>query len=200
MDKKIYLVRHGRIDYGKERCYIGSTDLPLSKEGKNQARKLKEYFSNIEFEKIYVSPLKRCVETSEIIVEGRRINTICIDAFKEIHLGEWEKKSFEYIKTAFPQQYKDRGEHMDTFVTPGGESFYQLQQRVLPTFNHILSSNNENLVIITHAGVNRVILSYLLEFPLKEVMRLKQPYSCVNKVFWDNRMKRWKYETVTIKE
>lgn len=45
MDKKIYLVRHGQIDCGKEKRYIGTTDLPLSNAGIEQICKLKEYLS-----------------------------------------------------------------------------------------------------------------------------------------------------------
>lgn len=130
MDRKIYLIRHGKIDFGGERCYIGTTDLSLSNDGIEQSKKLKKYFSVIDIEKAYISPLKRCVETSKIILEGRNIDRIFIDGLKEIHLGEWENKSFTHIKSQFPEEYKKRGNHIDTFAPTGGESFYQLQKEL----------------------------------------------------------------------
>lgn len=199
MDRKIYLIRHGKIDFGGERHYIGTTDLSLSNDGIEQAKKLKRYFSVIDIEKAYISPLKRCVETSKIILEGRNIDRIFIDGLKEIHLGEWENKSFDHIKSRFPEEYKKRGNHIDTFAPTGGESFYQLQKRVMPIFEEIIKTTYGNILIIAHAGVNRVILSELFKIPLKEIMKIYQPYGCVNKLFLDNKLKRWRYKTITIR-
>jgi len=199
MDRKIYLLRHGKIDCGEERRYIGITDLPLSNDGIEQAKKLRKFFSGIDIEKAYMSPLKRCVQTSEIVLEGRNIERVLTDEFKEINLGEWENKPFAYIKRHFPEQYKNRGKHIDTFIPPGGESFYKLQKRVTPLFEKIIKSTAGNVLVIAHAGVNRVVISKLLDFPLNEIMKICQPYGCVNELFWDNTNQRWQYETVTIK-
>jgi alpha-ribazole phosphatase len=157
MNRKIYLVRHGRIDIGKEKCYIGFTDLTLSKEGIVQAQKLKSFFSNVDIEKAYVSPLIRCIQTLDIILENRNVERILMKELMEINLGEWEGKSFSYIKRFFPEQFKDRGENIDTFVTPGGESFEQLKKRVIPAFEAIKENSTGNVLIVAHAGVNRVI-------------------------------------------
>ncbi|MFZ5969221.1 MAG: alpha-ribazole phosphatase [Bacillota bacterium] len=197
MDRRIYLVRHGKIDCGEEKRYIGTTDLPLSAAGINQAGKLHDYFSDITIEKVYISPLTRCVQTSEIILGSRNIERVTVEELKEINMGDWEGKSFAYIKSRFPQQYENRGKHIDTFIPPGGESFYQLQQRVMPTFEHIIRrSTAGNILIIAHAGVNRVILSKLLGFPLQEILKVCQPYGCVNELFWDQIHQRWQCKTV----
>ncbi|HOR84925.1 MAG TPA: histidine phosphatase family protein, partial [Bacillota bacterium] len=60
MDRRIYLLRHGEIDCGKEKRYIGITDLPLNNKGRTQAYRLKDYFSNINMGKAFTSPLIRC--------------------------------------------------------------------------------------------------------------------------------------------
>lgn len=196
MDKRIYLVRHGKIDCGEEKRYIGITDLPLSSEGIRQAGKLYDYFSHMALEKVYTSPLMRCVQTSEIIVGSRKIERVVVEELKEMNMGDWEGKSFVYIKSRFPQQYENRGKHIDTFIPPGGESFYQLQQRVMPAFDHIMRRAAGNVLVIAHAGVNRVILSKLLDFPLQEIFNVCQPYGCVNELFWDQTHQRWQCKTV----
>ncbi|MTI57779.1 alpha-ribazole phosphatase [Geosporobacter ferrireducens] len=196
MDKRIYLIRHGKIDVGEEKRYIGITDLPLSSEGINQAGQLSEYFFHISIEKVYVSPLIRCVQTSEIIVGSRNIESVLLEELKEINMGDWEGKSFAYIKNRFPEQYENRGKHIDTFIPPGGESFYQLQQRVMPAFESIIRSTVGNVLVIAHAGVNRVILSNFLGLPLQEILNVYQPYGCVNELFWDQTYQRWQCKTV----
>ena len=196
MGKKIYLIRHGEIDCGKGKSYIGVTDLPLNDEGRAQAYRLKAYFSNIHIEKAYVSPLIRCVQTSKIILGNKNIKGIRVDALREINMGEWECKSFNYIKSRFPAQYEKRGKHMDCFIPPGGESFEQLQKRVMPAFDEIAGSSDGNILITAHAGVNRVIISRLMAFPLKDIMNLPQPYGCVNIFFMDKTHQSWNYEIV----
>ena len=161
-----------------------------------QADRLKAYFSDIKIDKAYTSPLLRCVQTSEIILEGKTIEAIRVDELQEINLGKWEGKSFDYIKDRFPDQYKKRGMNIDCFIPPGGESFKQLQERVMPVFDEIIRSSDGNILIVAHAGVNRVIISKLMSFPLKDIMSLPQPYGCVNILFMDKTRQNWNYDTV----
>lgn len=201
MDRKIYLVRHGKIDCGEKKCYIGgSTDLPLSHEGFEQAGKLKEFFLTIDFEKAFVSPLKRCIQTSEIILREKKIESTVIEDFREINMGAWEGKSFEYIKKHFPKEFEERGSHIDTFTPPLGESFENLQKRVMPVFENILNITSGNILIVAHAGVNRVILSKILGLQLSELLHVKQPYGCINELFWDNLQQKWQWETINVND
>jgi len=194
MDRKIFLVRHGQIDYGNEKRYIGITDLPLSNAGIGQATRLKEYFSDIDIEKVFTSPLKRCMQTAEILLEGSRISREVIDELQEINMGEWENRTIDYIKDHFREMYEKRGANIDTFIPPGGESFKQLQKRVMPAFESIVENNAGNILIISHAGVNRVILSQLLDFPLQDIFKISQPYGCINQLSWDTACPGWQWK------
>lgn len=191
MNRKIYLVRHGKIDIGKEKRYIGVTDLPLSIEGIIQSQQLKKFFSNIYIEKAYISPLKRCIQTANIILANRNIEKQLIEEFMEINMGQWEGKSFRYIKNFFPEEFKKRGENIDTFVPVGGESFQQLQKRVVPVLEDIIKKYIGNILIIAHAGVNRVILSNILSIPLYDIFKINQEYGCVNELSWDEKHSSW---------
>ncbi len=190
MAKSIYLVRHGEIE-GDIRSYIGSTDVLLSKRGIVQAEYLKEYFSGKNIGRAYVSPLSRCIQTLEIILQGSSMENIIVENFKEINLGSWEGRPFDYIKRHFPEEYQRRGLHIDSFIPPEGESFYQLQQRVIPAFDAIANATAGNILIVAHAGVNRVILSKLLGMSLRRILDISQPYGCINELTWDEANKLW---------
>lgn len=194
MNKKIYLVRHGKVDTGNEKCYIGITDLPLSKEGIIQVQKLKKFFSNIDIEKAYISPLTRCIQTSDAILENRNVEKTLVKEFTEINMGQWEGKSFNYIKNYFPEQFRIRGENIDTFLPPEGESFEQLKKRVIPAFEAIANKDLGHVLIVAHAGVNRVILSNLLSIPMRDIFKIKQPYGCINEFSWNNEHKKWQWK------
>lgn len=194
MSRSIYLVRHGKIDAGEEKRYIGVTDLPLSAEGVKQAQKLKKFFHSINIEKAYVSPLVRCVQTADIIFENRDIERILVKEFTEINMGQWEGKTFKYIKSYFSEQFKKRGENIDTFVPPGGESFKQLRDRVIPVYENIVENSVGNIIIISHAGVNRIILSNLLSMPIKNIFQIDQTYGCIDEICYDDKYEKcqWK--------
>jgi probable phosphoglycerate mutase len=204
MNKKIYLIRHGKIDTGNEKRYVGITDLLLNNEGVEQANFLKSYFSHIPIDKVYTSPLKRCLQTSKIICEEKNQDYIIVEELREINMGIWENKPIEHIKKDFPQLYEERGKNLEYFIPPEGESFHQLANRVLLAFDNIVKNkcesnelshlpigagengthrgNYENIIIVAHAGVNRVILSQILGYSMQDIFSIEQPYGCVNEL------------------
>lgn len=195
MEKEIYLVRHGKIEWQNEKAYIGQTELPLSEEGIRQSAKLKDYFAEIPLYKAYTSPLSRCVDTLDIILDGREIPIIRVDAFKEINMGDWEGRTFSEIKGIYPDAYEKRGLEIDQFAPPKGESFIELQQRVMPAFKKIIrDETSDPILILGHSGVNRVILSAILGFDLKDILKLSLPYASVKRLTYDQEKNNWKCE------
>ncbi|WP_097006897.1 MULTISPECIES: histidine phosphatase family protein [Lacrimispora] len=182
MTKRIYLIRHGKIHTGNEKRYLGITDLPLIREGIDQAEALMEFFQNMAIDFIFTSPLKRCRETAEIISGCSRNGIIEVQEFKEINLGLWENKPMQMIKGSYPDAYEERGKHLLTFQPPGGESFGQLAERVLPAFEHIVKQYSGNIIIIAHAGVNRTILSKIQGISIHDFFLIEQPYGCIYEI------------------
>lgn len=193
MSRKIYLVRHGKIDIGNEKRYIGISDVPLNKEGILQAKKLKEILYSIQLEKAYLSPLVRCVETANIILQNRNVEKVLLKELMEINMGKWEGKTFDYIKSYFPEQFKERGKNIDSFVPECGESFNNVRERVKPVLESIIKNTHGNILIIAHAGVNRVIISTILSLPLKCMFDIEQNYGCINEFSWDIENQKWKW-------
>lgn len=184
MTKRIYLVRHGKIHTGNEKRYLGITDLPLDQEGIMQAEFLKETFKDIPIDFVFTSPLKRCVQTAEILLGGSRHDFIQVKEFTEINLGLWENKPIETIKTNFPAAYEERGKNLLTFKPPEGESFGQLAERVLPAFDRIGKNYSGDIMIMGHAGVNRTILSEIQGISIDDFFLIRQPYGCVYELLW----------------
>ena len=193
--KTVYLVRHGHVQMPDNRkYYLGRTDVLLSAEGKRQAEWLQRFFQDKDIQIIYHSPLKRCMETAQILSEGR-ISCVSVPELMEIDMGSWEMLPMEQVKTQYPEMYQLRGELIDTFCPPGGESFKQCQERTIDAFQELVNGLDENqsVVVVAHAGVNRCILSWLKNQSLKELLTIPQPYACITKL--ELRNERW-----TIKE
>lgn len=189
---QIYLVRHGKIEWEKDKAYIGQLDLPLSTEGQLQSEKLHKYFEAISLDLAFTSPLSRCVNTLNILLGERPVPRLRIDAFKEIDMGEWDGKTFSEIKECCPGVYEQRGRELDIFVPPAGESFIDLQRRVVPAFKKIIKEKPaNNILILAHAGVIRVILADLFGLSIKETFKWTIPYASILDLYHDQSKEKW---------
>lgn len=179
MESIIYLVRHGEIGFGGKRSLVGQIDLPLSEKGRQQAGLLKQALMPPAFERIYCSDLGRSLETARIIAYPEEESIQIVPELREINLGAWDGKEVEEIKRQFPAEWKKREQDLVRYRPPGGESFADLADRVQPVFEGIVARGKGRVLIVGHAGVNRVILAQLLGMPLENLFRLQQDYgSC----------------------
>jgi alpha-ribazole phosphatase len=170
----IFLLRHGQIKGCSEKRYIGKTDIDLDNTGVLQAEYWRNQFSSIKLNTIYSSSLTRSKDTLEIIAENTEI--ITDTALNEINMGTWDGKTFAEIKTGHPEEFKKRGEIIDTFRPPKGESFYDLSCRALPFFENLGNKIQGNILVVTHAGVIRTFLSSILKIELKNLFQIKVSY------------------------
>jgi alpha-ribazole phosphatase len=178
--RRIYLLRHGHVDTGARRRYIGRTDLPLSPRGQAQARRLALDLAARGIHRIHASDLRRALDTARIIAAGIGLEVIPEPALREIDLGDWEGRAMAAVQREDPDGYHRRGQDLAGFRPPGGESFDDLARRVVPVFESIAAFGQGDAAIVAHAGVNRVILADLLGMPRANVLRLGQDYGAVN--------------------
>ncbi len=174
IDGLVLLLRHGRVQGAGEKRFIGTTDTDLDDIGISQARYWHQALSPLAIDTIYTSCLTRCRHTAGIIAGGQTV--ISHPAFNEIHLGRWDGRTFEEIKQQDPAGFKQRGEHLDTFRPPGGESFLDLQNRALPFFKQCLQKEPGTPLFVTHAGVIRVILCHVKGLALKNLFQIRMDY------------------------
>lgn len=176
----IYMVRHGEIAADGRRRFIGQIDLPLSETGRKQAACLRDALSGIEFNGVFCSDLDRSVCTAQIICEKRHPEPVARKDLREISLGSWEGMSFDEVCRHHPDDFKKRGADIVNYQPPGGESFARCAERVLSALDDIVNRFAGNILMVGHAGVNRIILSRALGMPLENLFRITQDYACLN--------------------
>lgn len=192
MVEKVYLLRHGHVDNGGEKKYLGRTDVPLDALGLEQAQALREYFKTIPLDAVFTSPLKRCVQTAQMIFD----EYLCVEALREIDMGDWDNMPMSHIRLHFPKLYAQRGEDFEYFTPPNGESFHDVAQRARHAFDTIVHHAKGTIIIVAHAGVNRMILSRILGLEINEMLSIEQPYACVNELKWDYQSRQWEHKRV----
>ena len=98
----IILIRHGETEANIKKVF-STLDVKLSDRGKEQILKSKEYIQSLNFDKVYVSPLDRAVETMKLLDLNGQIE----DSIKEISFGILEGKSYVEVNGEYPDKLKN---------------------------------------------------------------------------------------------
>jgi probable phosphoglycerate mutase len=117
----VYLARHGETAWSISGQHTGLTDLPLTRRGECNARRLEERLNGLEFARVLTSPLQRAKRTCELAGFG---STAELDR----DLVEWNYGRYEGLRTADIHAIRpDWDMFRDGF--PGGESFDEIAAR-----------------------------------------------------------------------
>ncbi|MDD2219779.1 MAG: histidine phosphatase family protein [Desulfoplanes sp.] len=175
----VYLLRHGDCRTDGVRRYVGQIDYPLNAIGREQARRWQGFFLRHRPDRVVCSDLLRTVQTAEEVLGLSMVVPVLEPAFREISLGDWEGVPHKDIKRDFPDAYAARGADLAAFCPPGGESFAEVQSRVVAAFDALRSgaSPTDILLIVTHAGVIRSLLCHILGIPLGQMFSLGLDYA-----------------------
>jgi broad specificity phosphatase PhoE len=179
----VYLLRHARpVLPDDQKRYLGHSDPPLSAEGLEQARALADSLWFVPFTSAYSSDLRRARRTAEMILAGIGLPVHVDVHLREIDAGRWEGLTAEEARERSPQEADERDQRPIDFRFPGGESYRDLSDEVVPVFERILSEATGDVLVVAHKGVNRVILCHCLGWPLEKLYEIPQDYGCVNTV------------------
>lgn len=149
---KVTFIRHTSVDVEPGICY-GATDVPLRPSFPEEAGEVKKRLDSMSFDRVYTSPLSRCVLLAEFC--GFH-NAIKDDRLREMNFGEWEMQYYEDI--ADPRLQEWYGNYMEVRAT-GGESFRDQGKRLSEFLRDTKGENVDNIAVFTHGGI---ILNALL--------------------------------------
>ncbi|MEW6186027.1 MAG: histidine phosphatase family protein [Thermodesulfobacteriota bacterium] len=177
---RLYLVRHGEVVPRGQGKFLGFTDLGLSAEGKRQVSSLADYLRDKPIDLAYASDLNRTLTTAGMICRDRGIPVNPVPEFREMDMGLWDGKSWVEIKKEDPEA-DPRFNNLSRFHFPEGEHWYGFRKRVLKSLKDLLErGRGKHILLVAHAGVNRVILAQALGLPFKHMFRLDQANACLN--------------------
>jgi len=187
---RLFLVRHGEVANHKgEFRYNGHIDVELSCLGLSQMKAVAGRLATESITGIYSSDLIRAMRGASAIADKHGISPVADARLKEVAAGRWEGLTFSEVHERFPDESHVRFEDLVNYrIKEGGESLRDVEARVIPALNEIVSRHRgKNAVIVAHGGVNRVILCHALNLPLENFFRLEQDYGCMNIIdFYDN--------------
>jgi len=162
---RIYLVRHGATVLTAEDRFAGATNVPLSDEGRDQARRLGLRLAKEPLTAVYASPLDRTRETARLAAASHGLDIQIRDGLKEISHGRWEGLTRGEVDDLFPEEAAAWEEDPYTFAPVGGESGLAVTARALPALIDIVRAHpGGRVLVVSHKATIRLLLSSLLGF------------------------------------
>ena len=160
--QQIYLIRHGETAWSLSGQHTGSTDLPLTDNGRKMARKLAPVLAEESFAMVMTSPLQRARETCALT--GLGAHAQIDDDLLEWNYGDYEGLTTSQIQSQSPDWLVFRD------GCPGGESPEQMRTRVDRLIDKVRAVRG-NVALFAHGHLFRVFAARWIELPVREGRR-----------------------------
>lgn len=160
---KLILVRHALTVDNQESRLSGHIDSSISEEGKEQIDKITNYLKDFDIDKIYTTTSSRTKDTVKKLSELKSIEIIEKESLKEISFGDFEGLTFKEIENRYPEEFQDMIKKGYEYKYPNGESLIDSYNRVCTELDNIISDcDNQTILICSHGGTIRNIITYLI--------------------------------------
>lgn len=157
---KLYIVRHGQTDWNIENRLQGCVDIPLNSTGIKQAHILANNIQSLNFDIIISSPLSRALDTANIINEKKHVSLLTDSSLLE--------RNFGFLEGVYGTNYdKDLyWNYLKNYTYKDVEPIQSFFKRIHYYIDSLIKTySNNNLLLVTHNGVNIATYCYFNGIP-----------------------------------
>lgn len=185
---RILLLRHA-MTAAPDRFHGAESDIGLGPEGHQQARAAADALAQLRPDAVYSSGMRRARETAEPIA---RLCGVALGILPDLHerrMGSMSNATIAEVRTEVDQFIRRWGEGDLDAAHPGGESYREMLDRVLPPFLSLADRHcGETIVVVLHGVVIRVLITSLMEsFTPADYHRIAIRHVAVNDLRYDDR-------------
>ncbi|MGH4117623.1 histidine phosphatase family protein [Clostridium sp.] len=183
------LVRHGETKWNALGKFQGCKDIILSEEGVLQANYLKIRFEN-KYDYIYTSPLKRAIQTAEIISENNKIKPIIELKLREINFGDWEGLTVKEIETTYPEKFIQwKTDELNAPICGGDLSLKLASIRATEAILKIVKKHQgKNIIIVAHGGIIKAGLIGMFNLKMTMYHKMVLGNTAISKTAFDHSL------------
>lgn len=161
MDTIIYLTRHGQTLWNIEKRLQGRGNSPLTEQGIERAKELRDRIKYIHIDIIYSSPIERALTTANIIKGDKSIEVITDDGLMEMCFGDYEGQITDEVMKENPNWDISLIMKGNTELTaPNGENLAEVRDRVARSMNKIIEENRGKTILIVAHGITLKAIMY----------------------------------------
>jgi broad specificity phosphatase PhoE len=178
---RFILVRHGQTGWNKDERFRGRADIDLDETGLKQADGVAQRLSEWDISAVYSSPLKRAANTAKCIAERYGLSVVNLDGLNDMDFGEWEGLLVSEVREKQATLFEQWRCSPESFKVPGGESLEDVKRRAVDVVNELaLKHEGENVVLVSHRVVCKVLLCHLLGLDNSHFWKIAQDSTAVN--------------------
>ena len=169
----ILLIRHAENEYVKTGRMAGRLPgVHLNERGQGQARELADALAHAPIKALYSSPMERATETAAPLAEKLGLEIQLRPGLIEAEIGEWAGMELKAARKL--PEWKIVQSAPSRFRFPGGESFVEIQTRLVNEIEAIAKENDKDALVacILHADPIKLIVAYYMGMPLDHFQRL----------------------------
>jgi broad specificity phosphatase PhoE len=189
-----FLIRHGQKEPGNYfNPILRHQDPPLSKWGQEGASKLVSIFSKRDISALYFSEYKRTFQTIEPLAQELGLTPIEDKRLNELDNGQLDDMSEQEFEKTFPEEWKTYIAGTADFRFPGGETGQEASARIGNFLEEKKNTHGgKNIIIVSHDGIIRVSMCYLLRVPVYHRGDFKVDLCGITEIEFQEDIKRWK--------
>lgn len=171
-----YLIRHGEILSNVKKIYVGTSQEELTARGKEQVRLLAGDLQERGIRILYTSPIRRAVQTAEILADYLGSPIIMENDLREMALGPLEGLSYEQVIMQFPEVWEIWNHTPAEMNLEGMEPLREVQRRIITLMEKLFISHaDETIAAVTHLAVLRCTLLWSMGRPLNDYRKIDIP-------------------------
>lgn len=168
------LMRHGETEQGGG--LRGSLDDPLTPVGWQQMREACR--TPGPWSRVISSPLRRCRVFAEELVACHGLELASVSGLRELHFGDWEGRHPAELMQDQSDALGRFWADPYAFTPPGGEPVIDFQRRILRALEQLHQAyTGEHLLVVTHAGVMRLLLARARGLPREHLLQVEIGYA-----------------------
>ena len=176
----IYIARHGETTWNAEGRIQGWRDPELSPLGYAQSLALLEHLQSRPLRAIYSSDLQRSYLTAQPIAHHLGLPILRQTELKEIGFWILEGKNLFQFDEELKNQWNRFKDDRFSYRIPGAENYTDVANRLKPFMEKVLHQHEgEEILIVGHRVVNRLLIGMFLEFPLEKTLKIEQTNDCL---------------------
>ncbi len=176
----IDLLRHGETQNGSG--FFGSTDIPLTEHGCTQMRAAIEN-NDCKWNHIITSPLSRCARFAHEFQQSYSTPVMEDERIREMHFGDWEGRSPAELAEIDAEPLARFWNNPVKFTPPNAECLMDFEKRILSAWHDIaVRYANQNVLLVTHGGVIRIILCHILQHPIERLLEIEVRHAAMRRI------------------
>lgn len=149
----LFMIRHGETTGNVDKLFYGNMDLPLTENGRAQARALQPLLEKYRFDRVYSSDMSRAVETAQLVLPG--CEPIQTPLLREYEMGTLCGRTHAEGLALY-------GYLNSHYERAGGESPEQVGARLKKFLDDVVQQGEERVAVFTHSGVMKTMMMLVL--------------------------------------